>query len=203
MISNNIYKNAINIYAFGSIVYGTVNDKSDKDYIVIIPDHLYQQEQFHYKNQDFNFCKESDWMKMICNNDIRCLECHYLKEKFIIKETKKYDLNLNPNKIRKEISTIASNSFVKCKKKLTVEKDFNPYIAKKSLWHSLRLLLFGIQLMQYKNIYNYQEGNRYYNKIVNNENNDWNYYKKIYQPVYNQLKSQFKLAHQNFYQIER
>ena len=44
-------------------------------------------------------------------------------------------------------------------------------------------------------IYNYSEANKLYSDIVENESNDWEYYKEKYQPLYNSLKSEFKRAH--------
>ncbi len=81
---------------------------------------------------------------------------------------------------------------MKCKKKLTVEKDYNPYIGKKSLWHSFRILMFGIQMLETGKIYDYSCANFLYDEIVNNPENDWNYYKEKYQKLYNSYKSKFR-----------
>ena len=80
---------------------------------------------------------------------------------------------------------------MKAKKKLIVEKDYDPYIGKKSLFHSLRIILFGIQIAQYGKIINYEEANIYYD-IVKSEIIEWEYFKKKYQPIYNNLKTEFR-----------
>lgn len=46
-------------------------------------------------------------------------------------------------KIRHSISQKCSNSFVKAKKKLTVEKDYDRYTSLKSLFHSIRMAGFA------------------------------------------------------------
>jgi predicted nucleotidyltransferase len=189
-----ILQNAINIYCFGSYVYETNTKTSDKDFIVIMPNGEYP-EQFHIDNEDYNIFTEKEWLDMVEKQSIEVLESSFLQSEFIIKKTKDYPLKLNYDLIRKTISSTSSNSFVKCKKKLTIEKDYNPYIGKKSLWHTLRLLLFGIELMNFDKIYDYHIANEYYDDIVNNENNDWEYYKNKYQPIYNKLHSEFKKAH--------
>jgi hypothetical protein len=79
------------------------------------------------------------------------------------------------------------------KKKLTVEKDYSPYIAKKSLFHSLRILIEGIQIAKYQKIIDYSQANYLWEEIVNNKVNDWSYYKEKYQPLYNKLNSEFRI----------
>lgn len=193
---NMFFKEALNVYCYGSFVYGTYKEGvSDKDYIFVMPDDFdYQEEQIELDNMHINFFKLSKWQNDIENNKIVPLECSFLSSAFILKETCPISIVINKENVRENISKVASNSYVKCKKKLIVNKDFSPRIGKKSLWHSLRLLMFGIQIMKYGKIVNYSEANYLYNEIVNNENNNWEYYKEKYQPLYNNLKTKFKLS---------
>ena len=205
--------NVINIYHYGSYVYQTFNESSDYDFLIIIKDTYSPQIQNviidnldnpidvnslmldkEYTNCQIKFIKESTWKQMILDNDIEAIEIFWLDAKYIVKNTKVFEFCVDYDKIRKNVSRTASNSFVKCKKKLEVAKEYK--IGKKSLWHSLRLLMFGNQIMQYGSIINYTQANIYYNDIVCNNNNDWNYYKKKYQPIYNSLKTQFKINHE-------
>lgn len=102
-------------------------------------------------------------------------------------------------KIRKEFSSKASNSFVKCKKKLEVEAikgnaEQNIYIGKKSLWHSLKIFIFGIELCETNEIHLENKIlEEYYNDIITNEYT-WEELKEKYQPIYNSLHSKFKLV---------
>lgn len=193
----NELNNAICIYNYGSFVYGTFIDGiSDKDYIVVIPDDIDLPEQIEIDNSQFNIYKESTWIEKLKNNDIECLECMFLEDKYKIKENKKYDFILNKDLIRENISRTASNSYVKCKKKLTIEDSYNPRIGKKSLWHALRLLDFGRQIMKYNKIINYASMNHLYDEIMNSPD-DWNFLKNKYQQLYNKYKTEFKLAHNN------
>lgn len=52
---------------------------------------------------------------------------------------------LEKKKVRHSISQKCSNSFVKAKKKLTVEKDYDRYCSMKSLFHSIRMAIFAYQ----------------------------------------------------------
>lgn len=180
----------LNVYLYGSRIYGTDNEKSDYDYVVVIKDDYYDVEQIKSNNNDYNFYTKTQWDAMCKNNDVVFCECYFLQNK--IKETYKPAFKLDPEKIRSNFSKMASNSYVKCKKKLIVEKDYNPYIAKKSLWHSFRILMYGIQMLKYNKIIDYQCANFLYNDIVNNKETKWDYFKNKYQPLYNQYKSEFR-----------
>lgn len=197
MTKEQIINDAINVYCFGSYVYGVATERSDHDYIAIMPNEYSELcEQVHFENSDFNLFSEDAWIDMCKRNCIETLECAFLNKKYIIKETKQYNVPLNYDFVRTVISSITSNSFVKAKKKLIVEKDYNPYSGKKSLWHCLRLLLFGIQIMDNDRIVDYTIANQYYEDIVRTECVDWEYYRQKYKPIYNQLHSEFKIAHQ-------
>jgi predicted nucleotidyltransferase len=204
--------NVINIYHYGSYVYQTFNQSSDYDFLFIIKDTYSPQIKNviindienpinvdvlmldkEYTNCQIKFVKESKWKQMLFNNDIEAIEIFWLEPKYIIKNTKNFEFCINYDKIRENVSRTASNSFVKCKKKLELTKEYR--IGKKSLWHSIRILMFGNQIMKYGYIKDYTEANIYYNDIVNNENNDWNHYKIKYKPIYNFLKSEFKKNH--------
>lgn len=193
----NELENAICIYNYGSFVYGTFIDGiSDKDYIVVIPDNVNLPEQIEIDDSQFNIYKESIWIEKLKNNDVECLECVFLDDKYKIKENKKYDFILNKDLVRENISRTASNSYVKCKKKLTVKDSYNPKIGKKSLWHALRLLNFGQQIMKYGKIIDYSSTNHLYKEILNAPD-DWLFLKEKYQPLYNKYKTEFKLSHNN------
>lgn len=200
MSKEQIFKIALNIYHYGSFVYGTFQDGvSDYDYIVIFPDKFqdFNGRQFEKDNYQYSFYTQSTWQEKLNNNDVDAIETYFLPQKFIIKETVKFQTEIKKEKIRENFSKTASNSFVKCKKKLTVKKDFAPRTGKKSLWHSLRILEFGIQILKYGKILNYNSMKHLYNVIVNNENDNWEYFKENYQKIYNNLKTQFKLAEKN------
>ena len=183
----------LNIYQWGSRVYGCFTDKSDYDYNIIVSD---DYENFinniEVGDIHMNFYKLSTWLDMIKLNRIEVLECLFADEQFILKESMKFDLVINQVELRKSISQICSNAYDKARKKLIITKDFVPYTAKKSLWHCIRILLFGIQCARDGKITDYSEANKYYNEIVRNESNDWFYYKANWHVFCNNLRSEFR-----------
>jgi len=92
--------------------------------------------------------------------------------------------------------------------KLTIEKDFDWRSGKKSIWHSLRLYLFGIQCAQYGLIVDFTAANKYYNDIVVKKHGDsgideWEYLKKTYHQLNNYLHSKMKTEFETHKSIVR
>lgn len=214
-----IVNNSIRQIPYGSVVYGTYTpNTSDKDCICIVynsfADKIKEDNQAQYTFEDgtvhqMTFYTEDEFFERLENNEIDVLECvfsNYSAVRKILPDT--YTLNFSiyaddysplaysiyPEKIRDNFSKTASNSWVKCKKKLTVDKDFAPRVGKKSLWHALRLIDFGTQILCFGWIENFSSMNFLYDEIVNNECNDWEFYKNKYQPFYNALKSNFRIS---------
>lgn len=190
-----LINNSLNIYHYGSFVYGTfVEGVSDYDYIVIVPDSMsgLDEQQFECNNCQYTVHSKNSWREMLNRCDVDAIECYFLPEKFIVKETKKFNADITREKIRSSFSHVASNSFVKCKKKLEVAESYNPAVGKKSLWHSLRIIDFGIQILEHGKIVNYARMNELYPEIVMSQENDWEYFKQKYKPMYNALKTKFR-----------
>ena len=88
------------------------------------------------------------------------------------------------------MSQKANHSFVKAKKKIEVEKDY--YVGWKSLFHSLRILVFGIQIAKEGCISDYSAANDYWHEIREANQYDWSYFKSKYQPEHNRLATEFR-----------
>lgn len=190
-----LYNKALNVYHYGSLVYGTyIDGVSDRDYIVVVPNQMQDldEQQFECDNCQFTVHTASSWQMMLDRCDVDAIECYFLPEQFIAKETVVFIADITKAKIRNSFSHVASNSFVKCKKKLEVEESYDPKTGKKSLWHSLRIVDFGVQILEHNRIVNYASMNHLYDEIVKSEETDWEYFKTKYKPVYNALKTKFR-----------
>ena len=188
---------ALNVYHYGSFVYGTfIDGKSDYDYIVVVPDTMseYDEQQFEFENNQYTVHSESSWQEMLDRCDVDAIECYFLHERFVVKETKHFNADITKDKIRNSFSHVSSNSFVKCKKKLEVEDSYAPDVARKSIWHSLRIVDFGTQIVTYGKIVDYSSMNHLHSEIVLCEETAWEYYKNKYKPIYNSMKSKFRAA---------
>lgn len=170
-----------NVYLFGSRVYGNCDDNSDWDVIMVANNSV---ESTEIRKGLFNihvytpnkFQADLDWHRI--NN----LECIFAPDWAKLKETKWFEFKLNLPKLRHSISHTSSNSWVKCKKKLEVEHDYKTGI--KSLFHSIRVVMFGTQIATSGRITDFSCANNIWKKICSKY--DW---------TWEELDSEFREVH--------
>lgn len=191
-----MFPNAYGMFLFGSRVYGTHDENSDWDYVVVLPpgdiktESHYNDGRVHYQIYSYD-----EFMLKINAHDIMALECisldHHVSKQLITKFT------LNKNVLRESISTIANNSWVKAKKKLTVSGDYDKKAGMKSAFHSIRILEFGIQVAQYGKITDFTVANWIWFEIEKlGELYDydvlWNKINEKFKKTFNETSSRFK-----------
>lgn len=181
---------AINLYLYGSRVYGTNDDNSDYDYLMVSGIVQEPYAQFKHDNINVTVFSLEEWVKRLQQHEISALECLYLPDEMVLKNSADYNVTIDSQMLRRAVSAKASNSFVKAKKKFTVENDI--YTGKKSLFHALRIPMFGEQLAKHGKIVDYTVANHYWNQIRGCGIDDWNYFKKKYQPIFNNIMSSFR-----------
>jgi hypothetical protein len=186
--------NVVCIYKYGSRIYGNYNKKSDHDFIVVMRDK--PNNDFSDNLININFFTEEEHQQRLLDHEISALETLFLDGEHIILEKEKYWFALDLSKLRHSLSAKASNSFVKAKKKLTIEKDYDLAVGRKSLWHSFRIIDFGIQIAKYGEIRNYDSCNDLFYEIMNHYT--WDELFEKYKKKHNKLMSEFrKLAPKN------
>lgn len=180
---------ATNIYMYGSHVYETVGPESDYDYLMVSD---IEEPYLQFKKDKFNLTVFSnvEWKKRLDEHEISALECLYLPPEMVIKQDREWKVEIDNRVLRRAVSAKASNSFVKAKKKFTVENEI--YVGKKSLFHALRIPMFGKQLATEGRITDYTVANHYWNQIKGCGIDDWDYFKKKYKPVFNNIMSDFR-----------
>lgn len=186
-------EDVFNIYQYGSRVYGTYDKFSDWDFIIICNQVEDRIDSVINENGDMNATLYSikGFMNALNKHDISILECYFLPKRFILKEDIKFTLGLNLNILRDSISEKASHSWCKAKKKFLVEEDYDYVVARKSFFHALRIITFGIQLAKDGNIYDFQKANYIWYDILNCEA-DWYILKERYQEKKNSLLTEFR-----------
>ena len=65
--------NILNIYRFGSHVYGTNNEKSDEDFIYVVNNYQITD------SIDKHYYTKKEFQSLLNNHDIRILECYFLE----------------------------------------------------------------------------------------------------------------------------
>jgi len=184
------------VMPYGSRVYGTAKPDSDYDFIAVVPNGTGIADGTEYKNGLLNVhieCRDV-FQQHLNEHKVKALECWYMPHHSMPNEGvmhvgANFKFKLDVTTLRHEFSSKASNSFVKAKKKIEKEKDY--YIGWKSLFHSLRILNFGIQIARDGRI-DFTAANDHWFDILNANQYDWAYFKEKYQPIYNELATEFR-----------
>lgn len=187
-VSKDIFDNIINAYVYGSNVYGTANSLSDNDFIFVVKSK--EREQFKSENINISYYTLDEFQKLIDRHEISALECLFLIDSFKLKESYKFEFNLNKSVLRSSLSEKSSNSYVKSKKKLTVNRDYNYFGGIKSMFHAFRIINFGIQICMYGKIIDYSDTNHILYEAYNQK--DWTGLEKSLKQSYNNLRTEFR-----------
>jgi predicted nucleotidyltransferase len=176
------------IYVFGSRVYGTSAYGSDWDFIMIANNAVSNQE---IRSGDFNIhvIVPDEFAKMLKAHHPGAIECFFAPDEFRLLETIKFDFKLSVPSLRHSFSHVSSNSWVKCKKKL--EQD-DCYIGVKSLFHSLRIPMFGIQIAKDGYISDFSCANKIHDIIFSRNDWTWKELDEKFRPLKNQILTDFR-----------
>ncbi len=149
-ITDNDISNVAGLYQYGSVNYGSMTSRSDVDYVVICKNFVKEYIQTTSDECDFHIMSSDHYDYLIDKHDIMALECHYLKHPIIHYEDM---FKLNLQAIRHSLSAVISNLWVKAKKKIN---QGDVYIGTKSIYHSFRIMDYGIQIAS-NNSLNYNQ----------------------------------------------
>jgi len=180
--------NVLCVYPYGSRVYGNFNKTSDYDFIIIVKSK--NTEQFSDNLININYYTPSEHQQRLDAHEISALECYFLPEELRLKEISKFRFVLDTVKLRHSLSAKSSNSWVKCKKKLTIPVDFDLNIGRKSMFHSFRIIEFGIQIATHGEIVNYASCNDLYKEIMGYY--EWTDLFDVFKLRYNALLTEFR-----------
>jgi hypothetical protein len=177
-----------NIYVFGSRVYGTSTYGSDWDFIVIANNSVSNQE---VRSGDCNIhiITPSHFEKMLKDHHPGALECYFAPDEFKLLETIKFDFKLSIPSLRHSFSHVSSNSWVKCKKKLA-QDDY--YVGVKSLFHSMRIPMFGIQIAKFGKIVDFGCANKINDEIFSRNDWTWDELDSKFRNLKNNILSDFR-----------
>lgn len=176
---------------FGSRLYGTNTDKSDWDYICVVAEYPKEGNLIEDGNNTYHLYNTFDYQKAMDNHDVAILESMYLNNK-----VPSYFM-LDKGKLRKSFSTVSNHSWNKGKKKLTVHFDYDKYAGIKSIFHSIRITDYGIQLASQGRIYNKSEYNYVLDDLLDlsdkyERDELWNKIESRYKGLWKDLRSVFK-----------
>lgn len=170
------------IFKYGSSVYKNITNCSDLDLIAIGDvDKILKLKCDNDLLIDLKILSFQSFLVFLEMHEISIIECVSLllnddttmykinDDKFRKIILSFYEDNLNLKKLRVSVSKKASNSFVKAKKKIILENE-DSYIGLKSLFHSIRIFDFGIQIGKFGYIKNFKSCNDLWDKLILQKN---------------------------------
>jgi len=128
-------------YPYGSKVYGTEVDGSDNDLIIVYGDTMVEKHHRYSTIADATVYSARGFLNALADHEHSALECMYLNNHKSHSHGFCPDVKINLPTLRRSFSSRAARSFCKTEKKLSVLNDIDVKAAKKSLFHSLRILI--------------------------------------------------------------
>jgi len=156
----------LNVYPFGSRVYETSSYNSDYDFIIVGNTYLTKLLGTKLKNDEAlllsGSCADKHFHALVHDtqsftrnlkqHSLHTLECYFLPGEQALLKTAMFNFDIDKKMLRNRIMQKAVCDWEKSKKRFA---DGKVERAKKSLFHSLRVLDFGIQIAEGKKINNY------------------------------------------------
>jgi predicted nucleotidyltransferase len=191
----NITGEVLAVFEYGSQVYGTATVESDYDFIIVMRGAMLPSGAFRdnaISNADWSIqgvvYSRGGFLDAINNYEIGALECLSLDPSQVIVNDWDFKVtNWNTKTMVKAIIRKASDSRHLSKMQ---SKNGDKERAIKSMFHSLRILHFGLQLKEHQKVVNFQECNGLYEdfKKLKPENFDSRNYFRIFDELLIQLR---------------
>ena len=152
------------IYPYGSRVYGTASETSDHDYIIVtkgafLKSGAFKQNAISSDDRSIQgvLYSRSGFIDALNNYEIGALECLFLDSSIVV--LVKWPFKLQKWDEKEMASKIIQKASASWHIGSQQSKDGFKAIAKKGIFHALRILMFGVQLKEHKKIINFGEAN--------------------------------------------
>ena len=176
----------LNAYVFGSRVYGTASEISDYD-ILVIAKTPYEEKELVVDNCNIHILTLDRFLEGLKQHHIGRLECLMSPQKWRLKEEINIPIIIKESGLRHSISHTVSNSWIKSKKKLE-QGDY--YLGIKSLFHSLRIAMFGLQIINHGKIVDFKCANYIWEELKSKTWN-WEELNETFRPLRNKIMTDF------------
>lgn len=178
-------------YLYGSRLYGTNREDSDWDYIAVVLEYPETGSLLEKGDKTYTLYSIEDHAKAMLNHDVAIIESMYLNNKI------PNFFRLDKGKLRESFSTVSNHSWVKGYKKLTVHFDYDKLAGIKSIFHSIRITDYGIQLADQgriykKDKYNYIMKDLYALAEKYERDELWGIIESKYKKLWKDLRHEFK-----------
>lgn len=187
------YSQILNIYPYGSRVYGTASQDSDEDFVIVYKTSLLPSGAFRdnaissedRKIQGTCFSR-SGFIDAINTYYITALECIFLPEEKIIQQKMVFKMT---KFFEKEfISKIIKTASLSWYHGMQAEKSHNVDQAKKNIFHAIRILYFGLQIKKNLRIMDYTVANHLKKQIMEDDKFKSKKYYALFMTLSNKMK---------------
>lgn len=177
---------------YGSYVYGTMDELSDEDFYHISDKECDPDLPQTFNQTECHSISFSEYLEALQRHEVWAIEMHYSSADNVIRALPNYEFELDTTKVRSSFSAVASNSWVKAKKKLQYGDSANLRLAQKSLFHSFRILDFAVQLGTHGSIVNFMAQSDILMEVKNLEA-DWVVWDSTFRLRHKELASRMRL----------
>jgi len=174
-------------YIFGSRVYGNFKNESDWD-IKLIANGTVSNLELRRGSYNIHVITPQDFIQQLKEHKPGSVECVLAPDKFRIVDGD-FKFNLNIPSLRHSFSHTSSNSWVKAKKKVN-KGDYAVGI--KSLFHSLRIPMFGIQIAEHGEIVDWGVANDIHTELWSRYDWTWEELDETFRERKNNILTQFR-----------
>ncbi len=174
-------------YVFGSRVYCTSRSSSDWD-IKLIANGTVSNLELRRGLFNIHIITPQDFEKQLKQHKPGSVECVLAPDDFRIKDGD-FPFTLDIPSLRHSFSHTSSNSWVKCKKKI---RQGDRDIALKSLYHSMRIPMFGKQIAESGTITDWTVANEIFEKLYSRYDWTWEELDEEFRDQKNDIMTEFR-----------
>jgi predicted nucleotidyltransferase len=179
-----------NIYVYGSRVYGTATSESDYD-MIVVANSMDESREIIHGEYNIHVHTPDKFIRELRDLDMHNLECIFAPEDAKIMEKVNYadaNFKIGHDHMKYKAMNQSFSSFHKAKVRMI---DGETFMGAKSLFHSLRILMFAKQVIQYGKIMDFTEANSFWDclkvdlqltKMEDDGDQLWRYFKDKYLP---------------------
>lgn len=183
----------LNVYPFGSRVYNTHNDNSDYDFVIVGSEFITENHLAfgNYRNKSINaiIYKTTTFAQKLREHSVHALECFYLPDEQTLLKTVYFNLYLDMDLLKQRILQKANYDWNKSQKRFEAGKLLK---AKKSLFHSLRVLDFGLQILEHGKIIDYTKPAKFWQEINTNNSTNWEIFEGLFGQQFDDMVSKLE-----------
>ena len=181
-----------NVYLYGSRIYGTAREGSDYDIIMIASHMLEHEEKRATVNGvllNIHVITPDRFLADLKIHNIMNLECLFAPQWARLQEKLVLPIEINVKKLIKNNLAQSASSWHGGKMKI---QSYNIYKGAKSVFHSLKMLMFASQIAEANSITNFSIANHLFSELVDCDEFEWEYFREKYLPLKIELEEKLK-----------